>query len=691
MKSHAAQFPPSARLALVDFLAFISLAACIALSVGVVLAGTVLLLSGNAQAAQPEREGGLLLRPRGGGTPIAAPLLATDVEIRVVGHVARARVTQRFRNTQADWYEGIYVFPLPENAAVDRLRMRIGERLVEGEIREKEKARATYAQAKAEGRRAALLEQERPNIFTSSVANIAPGEEVRVEIEYQQALRYDQGRYALRFPMVVGPRYFPAAEAKGADAARIATAVFRPADDGVVRNPVTLRVDVQAGVPVADLRSPSHRIEAGPCGEAGCRAVLHEPVAANKDFVLDWTLAKGRVPAAAAITELKDGRHYGLVMVVPPALERRGETLPREAVFVIDTSGSMQGASIAQAKEALELAVRRLAPADRFNIIEFNSTARSLYPEARSASPGNLETAVRWVRELRANGGTEVARALDLALDGSETPGRIRQIVFLTDGAVGNEDQLLRMIRERLGDSRLFTVGIGSAPNSHFMSKAAQFGAGSFTYIGRIEEVKQKMDALFSKLESPVLKGVRIDWGGAVGVETWPKQVPDLYTGEPVMVLFSAERLGGPLTVSAQAGDGSWVAQVPVVPASGENALSALWARERIGALMDQMRGGAPEEEVREAVLKLALAHQLVSRYTSLVAVDKAPARTAEALLKSASLPVNLPEGWTLEGLGGELHGELPRGATNARFDLLAGALLLLLATLLWNRVRGWA
>lgn len=687
MKTHDSHFPPSARLALVDFLAFISLAACIALSVGVVLAGTVLLLSGNAQAAQPEREGGLLLRPRGGGNPLAAPLLATDVEIRVVGHVARARVTQRFRNTQADWYEGTYVFPLPENAAVDRLRMRIGERLVEGEIREKEKARATYAQAKAEGRRAALLEQERPNIFTSSVANIAPGEEVQVEIEYQQALRYDQGRYSLRFPMVVGPRYFPAAEAKGADAARIATAVFRPADDGVVRNPVTLRVDVQAGVPVAELKSPSHRIETGPCGEAGCRAVLHEAAPANKDFVLDWTLAPGRVPAAAAITELKDGRHYGLLMVVPPALERRGDALPREAVFVIDTSGSMQGASIAQAKEALELAVRRLSPADRFNIIEFNSYARPLYPVARPASADNLAAAVRWVRELRANGGTEMAKALDLALDGSETPGRIRQIVFLTDGAVGNEDQLFRMIRERLGDSRLFTVGIGSAPNSHFMSKAAQFGAGSFTYIGRIEEVKQKMDALFAKLESPVLKGVRIDWGGAVGVEAWPSQVPDLYAGEPVMVLFSAEKLGGPLTVSAQAGDGSWMARVPVAPAAGENALSVLWARERIGALMDRLRGGAPEDEIRAAVLKLALEHQLVSRYTSLVAVDRTPARTAEAMLKSASLPTNLPEGWTYEGV----FGELPRGSTNARFDLLAGALLLLLATLLWNRAQRWA
>jgi Ca-activated chloride channel family protein len=637
-------------------------------------------LLGEANGSEPVRAG-LLLKPRGEGTAQPAPLLATDVEIRVTGHVARAKVTQRFRNPHPDWYEGTYVFPLPENSAVDRLRMRIGERIVEGEVREKEAARKTYAEAKTEGRRAALIEQERPNIFTTSVANIAPGEEIRVEIEYQQTLRYDQGRYSLRFPMVVGPRYLPAGM-DPADAARISPAVLRPDESASLHNPVTLRVEVQAGVPVAGLRSTSHRIDTGACSESGCSAVLSGPVPANKDFVLDWALAPGAAPAAAAITEKKGGRHYGLVMVVPPALERSAPSIPREAIFVIDTSGSMQGASIAQAREALELAIGRLGPADRFNVIEFNSYARSLYAEARTATPDNIAGAVRWVRDLRAQGGTEMAKALDLALDGRETAGRIRQIVFLTDGAVGNEDQLLRMIRERLGDSRLFTVGIGSAPNSHFMTKAAQFGAGTFTYIGRIEEVKEKMDALFAKLESPVLKGVRIDWGGAAGVEAWPKQVPDLYAGEPVMVLFSAERLGGEITVSALAGDLPWRTRVPLAAAGGENALSVLWAREHIGALMDQLRSGAPEQEIRDAVLKLALEHQLVSRYTSLVAVDKTPARSAESLLKSAALATNLPEGWTYEGV----FGELPRGATSLRFDLLAGALLLLLAALLWRR-----
>jgi Ca-activated chloride channel family protein len=638
----------------------------------------LLLLALPALAAESPRCG-LFLKGRSGDD--AAPLIATEVEIRVTGHVARAKVTQRFSNPHAEWYEGVYVFPLPERAAVDRLRMTIGERVVEGEIREKEQAKRTYDAAKAAGRRAALLEQERPNIFTSSVANIGPGEEVRVDIEYQQTLHYDQGRYELRFPMVVGPRYIPA-HMDRAEAARVTPAVLRPDESGAIHNPVTLTVEVQAGVPIGGLRSASHRIETGDCSGSACRAVLRGPVPASKDFVLDWSLAPGAAPAAAALIETKGGRHYGLVMVAPPAPERRAAPMPREAIFVIDTSGSMQGASIEQAREALELAVRRLGAADRFNVIEFNSHARALYPEARAATHENVQRAARWVRGLRADGGTEMAKALDLALDGRDTAGRVRQIVFLTDGAVGNEDQLLRMIRERLGDSRLFTVGIGSAPNSHFMAKAAQFGAGTFTHIGRIDEVKEKMDALFAKLESPVLKGVRIDWGGASGVEAWPKQIPDLYAGEPVMVLFSAERLGGEIEVSARAGDRAWQARVPLAAAEGDNALSVLWARERIGALMDHLRGGAPEAEIREAVLKLALEHHLVSRYTSLVAVDRTPVRSAEARLKSSGIPTNLPEGWTYEGV----VGELPRGATSLRFDLLAGLLLLLLAALLWRR-----
>ena len=655
---------------IVDIAAQVLLAAAIGLFVSIVLAGAALLLASSANAAEEVRTGGLHFKTSAGS--IAAPLLGTDVEIRVTGHVARASVRQNFRNPHADWYEGVYTFPLPENAAVDHLRMRIGERVVEGEIRERQTAKASYEQAKTEGRRATLVEQERPNIFTTSVANIGPGETVEVEIEYQQTLRYDQGRYALRFPMVVGPRYVP----KGVeDAARIVPAVLQQDESTGPINPVTLRVALDTGTPVGVIASPYHPIEVTRENGTKHRIALAGTNYANKDFDLAWTLAPGRTPAAALFTEKKGERHYGLLMVVPPAPEQRGPAVPREAIFVIDTSGSMQGASIAQAREALELAIRRLGPADRFDVIEFNSYARALFGQARQADTSNIDSAVRWVRELRAQGGTEMAKALDLALDGKDHPGRIRQIVFLTDGAVGNEDPLLRMIRERLGDSRLFTVGIGSAPNSHFMTKAAQFGAGTFTYIGRIDEVKVKMDALFSKLESPVLKGLQIDWGASKGVEAWPKAVPDLYLGEPVVVLFTADSVADEIKVA-----GLVARNTPLAEAGG---LGTLWAREKISNLMDALRSGAPEEEVRTSVLKLALDHHLVSKYTSLVAVDKTQARARDEMLKSAGMLTNLPEGWRYDAV----YGELPRGATDARFNLLLGLLLLLSAWMLRRRL----
>jgi len=655
---------------IVEIAAQIALAAAVGLCVSIVFAGAALLLAGSAQAAAEPRTGEL--RFKTGAGSINAPLLATDVHIRVTGHVARATVRQSFRNPHADRFEGIYTFPLPENAAVDRLRMRIGERVVEGEIRERQTAKASYEQAKSERRHATLIEQERPNIFTSSVANIGPGEAIEVEIEYQQTLRYNQGRYSLRFPMIVGPRYVPKVVE---DTARIMPAVLRPDKNAGPINPVTLRVALDAGTPVGAIASPYHPVEVTKERGTRHRITLAGSNYANKDFELAWTLASGPAPTAALFTERKGERPYGLLMVVPPAPEQRGPAVLREAIFVIDTSGSMHGASIAQAREALELAIRRLGPADRFDVIEFNSYARALFGQARPASTANIDNAVRWVRELRAQGGTEMAKALDLALDGKDHPGRIRQIVFLTDGAVGNEDPLLRMIRERLGDSRLFTVGIGSAPNSHFMRKAAQFGAGTFTCIGRIEEVKEKMTALFAKLESPVLKGLQIDWGASTGVEAWPKAVPDLYLGEPVVVLFSADSVADEIKVA-----GLVARNVPLAETGG---LGTLWAREKIANLMDTLRGGAPEEEVRTGVLKLALDHHLVSKYTSLVAVDKAQVRERDELLKSASMPTNLPEGWSYDAV----YGELPRGATDARVHLLGGLLLLLSAWMLRQRL----
>ena len=692
------------RLAVVDIIAFIVLAACIGLGTGIVLGGAVILLSGNAAAAELEAmkpgqaQQGILLLKSAHGTS-AVPALDTEVHFRVSGIVARAQVRQTFRNPSADWQEGIYVFPLPENAAVDHMKMRIGERVVEGDIKEKAAARAAFEQAKQSGQRAALVEQERPNIFTTSVANIAPNGDIVVEIEYQQTLRYENagggGRFSLRFPMVVGPRYIPGSpdgtHGNGGtgwapntdqvpDAARITPPVPKPRDGQAPLNPVRIRVELDAGVPLASVDSPYHRITVSRPDERRAGIELTDgSTPANRDFELTWTLAPAHAPQAALFVEKAAGRNYGLLLLVPPAAVGREERLPRESIFVIDTSGSMEGQSIRQAKEALEMAVARLTPRDRFNVIEFNSTATALFRDAQAASPDNVSRAVGFVRGLRAQGGTEMAAALNLALNGREDPQRVRQVIFLTDGAVGNEDALFRLIQQKLGDSRLFTVGIGSAPNSWFMSKAAQSGRGSFTYIGRIEEVKKKMAALFAKLESPVLKGVRIDWPAGAQVEAWPQRLPDLYLGEPLVVSFAFDQAGGDIRIGGVRGDAPWSAALPFAAASAGEGLGVIWAREKIQALTDNLRDGAGEEQVKPQVVEIALAHHLVSKYTSLVAVDKTPARPADAALQGGAMPTNLPEGWNHEAV----FGELPRGATDAQWHLLLGAVALALSALL--------
>ena len=502
-----------------------------------------------AQSDMPgeQTSGSFLVRVRPSGRLIRSPALSTDVKISVSGMVARAIVAQQFKNDSPDWVEGTYVFPLPENAAVDRLRMRVGERLIEGQIRERAQARAEYEAARDRGNRASLVEQERPNVFTSSVANLGPGETLTVEIEYQQTLRYEDAAVSLRFPTVVAPRYIPgkpqSETSKGSgwaadtnevlDASRITPPVA--AEGEAPRNPLTLHVELDAGFPVSEVKSRYHAVNVEKREDNRYEVSLAVgPFPADRDFELVWHPLAGAQPRGSLFRETRDGETHLLLTIFPPvgsqATEKR---LPREAVYVIDTSGSMQGASMDQAKQALQLALRQLTRADRFNVIQFNSVTDTLFASPREASEKNLEAARRYVDKLHATGGTEMAPAVRAALDAPAKEGFLRQVVFMTDGSVGNEDELFKLIQKKLGRSRLFTVGIGSAPNSHFMTKAAQLGRGSFTYIGDIAEVGEKMGALFGKLEHPVLSDIVVEWPASVSAEGYPQKLPDLYLGEP--------------------------------------------------------------------------------------------------------------------------------------------------------------
>lgn len=656
--------------------------------------GLLLALVGVARAEAPG-VGLRLLDPVAGELGFA-PSLRTDIAVQVTGLVVRVKVQQRFHNPHAVWVEGVYGFPLPENAAVDRMRMVVAERLIEGEIRERSKARRQYEKAQASGQHASLLEQQRANLFTTSVANIPPGESLQIEIVYQQVLHWRDRGFELRVPTVIGPRYIPGA-GLGEETARFdgqgwAKATDEVADAGRITPPVVvdrsgslnrlgIGVDIDSGIELATLESPHHDIEVENPSLGRYRVALSDgTVPANRDFVLRWRPRAGREPTGALFHEAWQARDYGLLMLMPPDQGVPQVHTARELILVVDTSGSMHGPSLEQARAALLEAIDRLAPEDHFNLIQFNSAVESLFDLARPATAASRALARRYIEGMNADGGTEMRPAMLRALDEPGAEGRLRQVVFLTDGAVGNEQALFRLIGERLGHNRLFTVGIGSAPNTLFMRRAAEHGRGSFTYIGDTAEVAHEIAALFRQLGNPVLTDVEIEWldgGRPVSVEQAPGAIPDLYAGEPVSLAFSAEARPDQARITGRLGGRPWQHRVRMDGGGPGGGIHALWARRNIRDWMARKTAGEDPARVRSEVLALALEHRLVSAYTSLVAVDKTPARDPESTaMHRGNVPSLLPAGWSAR----KVFGKLPSTATPSGMFAVAGVLLLVMA-----------
>jgi Ca-activated chloride channel homolog len=648
-------------------------------------------------------EGALLFKTNQQGRYTPAPILSTDVKIAVTGIIARATVRQEFTNPsqkKGDWLEGIYVFPLPETAAVDHLRMHVGERIIEGQVKERAEAKKVYEKAKQEGKRTSLVEQERPNVFTTSVANIGPGERIIVEIEYQETIRYDQGTFQLRFPMVVGQRYIPGTpvivegqDQNGSgtmldtdrvpDASRITPPVQKPGQESM--NPISLSLSLTPGFPVVKVESLFHPVIVIPDPDGGYHISLkQDAVPADRDFQLTWSPAPGTDPTATVLTEQRNGETYAMLMLMPPTLQNDATPLmPRDLTFVIDTSGSMAGPSIGQAKSALATALTRLTTQDRFNVIQFNNTVRSLFSAPQPVTTAAMRKALRYVEGLSADGGTEILPALRQALKSPQDSTRRQQIVLITDGQVGNEDELFELLHHRLGNKRLFTVGIGSTPNSHLMRKTAEFGRGTFTYVGNVSDVKDKLDALFKKLEHPVLNDIQLDRTGWTDLEQYPSTITDLYEGEPIVLALKATSLPNQAILRGHMGTQPWSLPLSMKHASHRGGLSVYWARQKISALMDEAFTGTAEETVRKGVLDIALALHLVSKYTSLVAVDVTAAR-----------PISKPETELPQGTKSSEDQEktamigLPKTGTNGQLQLVLGLLLLAAAAILWRRLR---
>ncbi|HKO56691.1 MAG TPA: VIT domain-containing protein [Thermoanaerobaculia bacterium] len=604
----------------------------------------------------------LLIKTAQPGVYLQAPAVNTTVTLKAAGIIARGTVHQVFRNPTSHCVEAVYLFPLPDNAAVDTLIMRIGDRVIEGQVQERQQAKETYEQAKNAGQQAALVEQHRPNLFSASVASIPAGAETTIEIGYQQTLTYDSGRFSMRFPLAIGPRY----QAHQTPSQMLPAMLHLPAKKD--RNPVTFAIDLDAGLPLQEVRSTTHQVEVSQLSDTQWHVTAAQ-IASDRDFELTWTPRLGKMPHATVFSETVGGNRYALTMIFPPDLKQTANAvLPREAVFIIDTSGSMGGPSIEQAKEALLLALGRLRPTDSFNVIQFNSVAEPLFQQSRVADAAAIGEAKKWVKNLVSTGGTEMMPALQLALEAPQNGNLVRQVIFMTDGQVSNEEALFDYIRQHLGNSRLFTVGIGAAPNSFFMRNAARFGRGTFTNVSDLSELQERMSVLFGKLEAPTLRNIDLQFDAAA--EVWPQRVPDLYAGEPLVVLARTPLSSAKVSVRGAVGAKTWSDSVSIGANDSWPGIAKLWARQKVEALEDQQ-----SEANKKEIVALALEHHLVTSQTSLVAVDVTPAGVDPKSCTSELVPVNLPAGW-----GGLEQGTLPQTGTSARLMLIIGLFFLLAA-----------
>ena len=563
--------------------------------------------------------------------------------------------------------------------------MLIGERIIEGEIHEKEEAKKRFERAKANGQKASLVSQERPNLYTTELANIGPQEAITVVIEYQQMVAYDQGDFSIHFPLTLTPRYIPGStfffntpSEEGLNDLKVVTDVSRitPPINNTVKNPVSLTLDLHTGFDLSKLRSPYHEVTVKTLGQGHQRIrLLGGKTMADKDFELTWTPTAATKPRVVAFQQKWQGEHYGMLMVLSPqeslSLKR---ILPREVIFVLDTSGSMYGESIRQAKSAVNYALDQLSPKDSFNIVEFNSDYSTLSNEVLDVNPTNIAKAKQFTHQLKADGGTEIAKALHYVFNQARKTEKLRQVIFLTDGSVGNEAMLLSMIHNGLGQSRLYTIGIGSAPNRYFMQEAATKGRGTFTYIGNVHEVKEKMSSMLQKLKHPVMQDIQLV--SDLDTQWFPNPMKDLYLGEPVIATFQGNSPLKSFVVSGNLGQSIWKETIPVSAVKKESGLHVLWAQDKVKHIHQQAQLGQLEmEQAKEQIIELGLNHHIVTPFTSLLAVEQTPSRPLDEMAQDKRFANMKPAG---------SHLQMPKTATQSQFHLLIGLLMLLVSVCIW-------
>ena len=581
---------------------------------------------------------------------VPVPLKHTDVQAGISGYIATVEVTQQFHNPFDTKIEATYVFPLPQNAAVHDFLMTVGERTIRGIIRERQEAEEIYQQARAQGHVASLLTQERPNIFTQKVANIEPGKEIDVNIKYFNTLAYDDGWFEFVFPMVVGPRYNPAGTTDGVGAvgrgqtgrSGQATEVTYLAPNERSGHDINLTCQIDAGVAIEEIECRSHVVRTDRRTQSKASIQLSDlDRIPNKDFVLRYRVAGDRIKSNI-ITHRDERGSYFTLMVYPPAELKHLQRAPMEMIFVLDCSGSMQGYPMDQAKKAIKRALMQLQTNDTFQIIRFSNNASQLGPNPIPVTRKNIQKALDYVDRLHGSGGTEMIEGVKAALNFEHDPERLRLVSFMTDGYIGNENQILTAIHAHLGESRIFSFGIGSSVNRYLLDRMAQMGKGAVAYIGLNDDPTDAIDRFYQRISHPALTNVTIDYGRLQAQETFPQMLPDLFVGRPLLVTGRLQGNGNTnIHITGKAGGKAHSITVPVSLDRSEQhpAIASLWARKKIEQLSLY-----PASDTQNAITNTALAYNLMSAYTAFIAVDSST-RTQGDHGISVAVPVPVPEG----------------------------------------------
>jgi Ca-activated chloride channel homolog len=552
------------------------------------------------------------------------PLKRTDVRAEISGYVSRVTVTQIFENPLPEKIEAVYTFPLPNDAAVDDLTIEVGGRLVKGRIMERRQAQQTYDAAKKQGRTAALLTEERPNIFTQAVANITPGAEIKVVITYVETLKYADDTYEFRFPMTIGERYLPSS-VSAKDAARIS-----PKSKKRPGHTVSLAIELDAGVSVENLASTTHAIESQPLSASRYAVRLADlDEIPNRDFVLRYRTAGVKMEDALLAHRDARGGFFTLILQ-PPDRIMPAEAMPKEIVFVLDTSGSMDGFPIKKAKEAMRLTLENINPNDTFNLITFAGDTRVLFEKPVPATRENLDRARRWLDDSEAGGGTEMMTAIRAALAPSDSPSHVRVVCFMTDGYVGNEKEIIGEV-QKTPTARVFAFGIGDSVNHYLLDEIAREGRGEVEYVGLKDDGSAAARRFYERIRNPLLTDIALEFAGVEATEIYPKMIPDLFDAKPVAVVGRYRGAGtGRITLRGKMQGQTFSREIVVdFPAetTGGESLATIWARRKIAELTRAETAApgqkAAADELRAAITGLGLEFRILTAYTSFVAVDE--------------------------------------------------------------------